>query len=175
MNLKSRAEAILFASGKAISVKDLAEVLEIDKTEASNILQSMANDYHGSDGGLMVLENSGKYQMATNPEHAEIVSKFFKNEMSGELSRASLETLTIIAYRGPVSKLDLDRIRGINCSLIIRNLLIKGLIEEIDDKVKNNTYYHVTLDFIRFLGVSRVEELPDYERLHADDSLDRIL
>lgn len=93
----------------------------------------------------------------------------------GELSRPSLETLTIIAYRQPISKMDLDRIRGVNCALILRNLLLHGLIEGKYDKTKDETYYTVTVDFIRFLGISEVSALPDYDRLSHHDSLERVL
>jgi segregation and condensation protein B len=71
--------------------------------------------------------------------------------------------------------MDLDRIRGVNCSLILRNLLLRGLIEGKFDKVKNDTYYTVTFDFIRFMGLNDIKELPDYEKLHKDDTIDRML
>jgi len=113
--------------------------------------------------------------MVSAPENSSLVRDFIKDETTGELTRPSLETLTIIAYRGPISKLDLERIRGINCSLILRNLLIRGLIEAKTDRKKNEIYYNITFDFIRFLGINDVNQLPDYERLNKDDTLDRIL
>jgi segregation and condensation protein B len=113
--------------------------------------------------------------MVSAPENAQLIQGFIKDETTGELSRPSMETLTIIAYRGPISKLDLDRIRGVNCSLIIRNLLLRGLIEAKPDKKKNETYYNVSFDFIRFLGINDVAELPDFERLSKDDAIDRML
>ena len=113
--------------------------------------------------------------MVSSPENAELVQEFIKDETTGELSRPSLEALTIIAYRGPVSKIDLDRIRGVNCSLILRNLLLRGLIEGKFDKQKQETYYTVTLDFTRFLGLSEIKELPDFEKLNKDDTISRFL
>ena len=104
-----------------------------------------------------------------------MVQEFIKDETSGELTRPSLEALTVIAYRGPVSKIDLDRIRGVNCALILRNLMLRGLVEAKNDKKKSETYYNITLDFIRFLGISDIKELPDYERLSKDDTIDRVL
>jgi len=111
--------------------------------------------------------------MVSAPDNVKLIQEFIKDETTGELTRPSLETLTIIAYRGPVSKLDLERIRGVNCSLILRNLLIRGLVESKTEK--KEIYYNITFDFIRFLGVNDIKELPDYERLHTDDSLDRML
>jgi len=113
--------------------------------------------------------------MVSSPENAKIIQEFIKDETTGELSKPSLEALTIIAYRGPVSKIDLDRIRGVNCALILRNLLIRGLIEGKFDKKKNETYYAATFDFIRFLGLNKINDLPDYIRLHQDETIDRIL
>ena len=75
----------------------------------------------------------------------------------------------------PITKTDLDRIRGVNCALILRNLLLHGLIEAKVDKKKDETYYTVTLDFVRFLGIKDIAELPDYVRLSVDDSLDRMI
>ena len=113
--------------------------------------------------------------MVSSPENAKLVQGFIKDETTGDLSRPSMETLTIIAYRGPISKIDLDRIRGVNCSLIIRNLLLRGLIEGKVDNKKKETYYSVTFNFIRFLGINDIHELPDYERLNKDDTIDRML
>ena len=113
--------------------------------------------------------------MVSSPENSRLVADFIKDETTGELTRPSLEALTIIAYRGPISKIDLDRIRGVNCSLIVRNLMLRGLIEGKKDKKKNETYYSITFDFIRFLGLSSIAKLPEYERLHKDDTIDRML
>jgi len=124
---------------------------------------------------LQIIKNGSSFQMVTAPENAELIQQFVKDETTGELSRPSLETLTIIAYRGPVAKTDLDRIRGINCSLILRNLLIRGLVDVREDKKKDESYYTVTFDFLRFLGLNDVKELPDYQKLSQDDTIERIL
>jgi segregation and condensation protein B len=113
--------------------------------------------------------------MVTSPETSEFIKKYIKDETTGDLSRPSLETLTIIAYRGPISKTDLDRIRGVNCALILRNLLVRGLIESKDDKDSEEVFYNASLEFLKFLGVNRVDELPDYEKLHKDDCIDKII
>lgn len=175
MNLKSRIEALLFVSAKAVSAKELADVLEAKEDEVKDILNALVEELSSAERGFRLLESAKKYQLASAPEHSDLVAKFLKKEVSGELSRPSLEALTVIAYRGPISKLDLDRIRGVNCSLILRNLLIRGLIEETVDNEKKETYYSVSMDFVRHLGVNRVTELPDYEKLSSDDSLDRFL
>ena len=124
---------------------------------------------------MQIIKVGSKYQMVSSPENSKTVQNFIQDETSGELSRPSLETLTIIAYRGPISKIDLDRIRGVNCALILRNLLIRGLIEAAADKTKKETYYTISLDFVRYLGISSVADLPDYEKLKQDDSIDKML
>lgn len=175
MNLFSQLESLLFISSKALTIKELSEILAVKSKEIEDALEKMARDYKEQNRGFILIKNNNQYQLTTAPEHAELVSKFLKEESSGELSQPSLEALTIIAYRGPITKLELERIRGVNCSLILRNLLIRGLIEEKIDKQKNETFYLVTLDFIKFLGISSIEELPDYQKLHEADTLAEVL
>jgi len=124
---------------------------------------------------VQIIKDGLKYQMVSAPENAKVVQEFIKDETTGELTRPSLEALTIIAYRGPISKIDLDRIRGVNCALIIRNLLLRGLIEAKTDSKKKETYYSVSFDFIRFLGINNIVDLPDYKKLNEDDTLDKFL
>lgn len=175
MDLKSQIEALLFVSAKAVSVGELADVLGVEDKLVKDSLEIIMEELASANRGFRLLESSKKYQLASAPEHSDLVAKFLKKEVSGELSRPSLEALTVIAYRGPISKLDLDRIRGVNCSLILRNLLVRGLVEETFSAEKKESYYSVSMDFVRHLGVSRVNELPDYDKLNTDDSLDRFL
>ncbi|MEK7537609.1 MAG: SMC-Scp complex subunit ScpB, partial [Patescibacteria group bacterium] len=104
-----------------------------------------------------------------------LVTAYLKEEQAGELTRPALETLTIVAYRGPISKIQLDTIRGVNCSLILRHLMIKGLVEAKHAKDKYQTTYRVSADFVRFLGLTDITQLPDYEQLHVDERLEQIL
>ena len=175
MSIRSKIESVLFVATKPISVQELGKLLKVKEKEIGEALVAMAESYAGQESGLQLIKNNSKYQLVSSANNSQLVQEFVQDETSGELTRPSLEALTIIAYRGPISKLDLERIRGVNCSLIIRNLLIRGLIEEKFDKQKNEIYYNITLDFIRFLGVQDVTELPDYEKLNKDDTLDRVL
>lgn len=175
MNLISQIESLLFVSSKPLAVKEIAELVAVKPKEVEEALEKIAHEYKEQNRGFILIKNNGQYQLTTAPENTELISKFLKDETSGELSNPSLEALTIIAYRGPITKLELERIRGVNCSLILRNLLIRGLIEEQVDKQKNESFYSVTLDFIKFLGVSSIEDLPDYEKLHRVESLEEVL
>jgi segregation and condensation protein B len=175
MSLASKIESLLFISGRPMSTRELAELTKEEVKKVEEAGEELTKRLAAGDNGMRVIKNGNSLQMVTSPDNSEMIQQFVKDETTGELSRPSLETLTIIAYRGPVSKTDLDRIRGINCSLILRNLLIRGLVDVRDDKKKDESYYTVTFDFLRFLGLNEVKELPDYERLSKDDTIDRIL
>jgi segregation and condensation protein B len=174
-NLESKIESLLFISGRPMSARELAELVKSDSKEIEAAAEKLLAMKKESGSGTQILKNGSSFQMVTAPENAAMIQDFIKDETTGELSRPSLETLTIIAYRGPISKTDLDRIRGVNCSLILHNLLVRGLIDSKEDKKKMEIYYTATFDFLKFLGLNEVKELPDFERLNKDDTIDRIL
>jgi len=174
MKTKSLIESLLFISGKPMSVTKLAEILKKDKKEIVETAEQLMKEYNTESRGIHIQKTGSSYQMATSPQNSNIIKEFVKTEQTGELTKPSLETLTIIAYRGPITKAEMEQIRGVNCSLIIRNLLIKGLIEAKEDKEKMATVYNITFDFLRFLGLNRVEELPDYEKLNNDENLRKL-
>ena len=173
--IKSKIESLLFISAKPMTIKQLSSLLKKKAEEIKKAGDELVEEYKESKRGVQIIKNGSKYQMVSSPENSKVIKEFIEDETTGELSRPSLEALTIIAYRGPISKIDLDRIRGVNCALILRNLLIRGLIESKSDPKKNENYYTVTFDFIRFLGINDVGELPEYKRLHMDDTIDRVL
>ncbi|MCG2695399.1 SMC-Scp complex subunit ScpB [Candidatus Parcubacteria bacterium] len=175
MLIKSKIESLLFISAKPMPIKQLANLIGEKNQEIERAAAELIEDYKKDKRGVQIIKNNSKYQMVSSPDNAKLIKEFIKDETTGELSRPSLESLTIIAYRGPVAKIDLDRIRGINCALILRNLLLRGLIEGKYDNKKKETYYSVTFDFIKFLGINNIKELPDYERLNKDDTIDRML
>ena len=174
-NIKSKIESLLFISAKPMTVKQLSDITKLPAKDIKSAGDLLVEEYKRNKRGVQIIKNGAKLQMVSSPENAKIVQEFIKDETTGELSRPSLEALTIIAYRGPISKIDLDRIRGVNCSLILRNLLLRGLIEAKANKQKKETYYAITFDFIRFLGINDVHELPEYEKLSRDDTIDRML
>lgn len=113
--------------------------------------------------------------MTTAPEHAELVASFVEEDLHGELTRPQLETLTVIAYRGPITKSELEQVRGVHCGLILRNLMMRGLIQTEEDPTKLQMVYTVTMDFLRTLGVASLAELPEYETLHTAEAMNRLL
>ena len=173
--LKKQIESILFISHKPLTSKQIANLCGCSKIEAESVIQELKQVYNQEDKGIKIIDNNGQIQMATAPESSEIIEKFLKEELAGEMTRPQLETLTIIAYRGPITKIDLEQIRGVNCSLILRNLMIRGLVEAHLDKKIQTTVYSLTLDFIRFLGLTSVKELPDYDKLSSNEIIENIL
>ncbi len=166
MTLKSQIESLLFVALKPLGVKELAAFIKASEADLEQALEGLAADYISQDSGLALVKNAGRYQLTTASGSAEAVKTFLQDETSGELSQPSLETLTIIAYRGPIAKLELERIRGVNCSLILRNLLLRGLIEEKLDRASDSPVYTVTHDFVRWLGLTALDNLPEYGKLH---------
>ena len=170
-NLKSALEALFFIANRSLNKTELAKFCGRKIEEIEEPLNQLIDDYQNRESGIKIIQDNQEYQMVTNSNYGPLIQKFLKQEVNQELTPASLETLSIIAYRGPIAKLELERIRGINCSLIIRNLLLRGLIEEKFDNKKNEHFYTVTHDFVRFLGISEISSLPDYEKLNKAESL----
>ncbi len=168
-------EALLFASGKPVALTTLSKLLQISVEEVQEALKQLSKTRNTDASGIHILVHEGKVQCVTHPEEGEIVQSFLKEEVSGELTQPSLETLTIIAYRGPITKPEIEQIRGVNCSLILRNLLIRGLIEEKEDKQRLQNTYTISFDFLRHLGVDRVEDLPQYATLHTEEVITQLM
>lgn len=178
--LKNKIESLLFISGRPLNVKQLVKFLNqagaaVAAEEVSKELDALQQEYNAGQRGLNILKVGDDYQLVTAPDNSALVKQFVKEEFTGELTPASLEALTVIAYRGPISKLDLEQIRGVNCSVILRNLLIRGLIVSTEGPVSGQEYYRVTVDFLKYLGLVSLDQLPDYERLHKVEELNQFL
>lgn len=171
----SQIEALLLVANRAVSLKELSFSLGEQASVLENYLAELSDRYQANDSGFRLIKAANNYQLVSAGKHAELLKKFLKTENTTELSQASLEALTVIAYRGPVTKINLERIRGVNCSLIIRNLLIRGLIEENFDRQKNENYYQLSLDFIRHLNLNKIEDLVDYDKLHNLEELEQLI
>jgi len=175
MSLKSKIESLFFISTKPLTSKKISEIAKVGEEEAEKAILELKQKYDNEDKGIKLMKIGRSYQMTTSPDSARIVKDFIKDEQTGELTKAALETLTIIAYRGPITKADLDMIRGVNCALILRNLMIKGLVEAHEDKVKMAIFYDTSFDFMKFLGITERKELPDFEALMKDENLEKLL
>ena len=174
-NNSSIVESILFATGKTIKYKEIMSFINIKEEELKEIISSIKEKYNKDDSGIHVLDNNSKLQFVTNPDNGKVMQEYFADEITGELSRPSLETITIISYRQPISKEELEQIRGVNCSLILRNLLIRGFVESKSSQGGLLINYSTTTDFLRHLGIDSVKDLPDYEKLNSDDNLQSLI
>lgn len=174
-NTESVLSSLLFAVAKPLAYKELAKFLSISEDDLKKAIKNLQEKFNQDESGLHIAVNNGKVQMISNPDNGKVLQEYFKEEISGELTKPSLEALTIIAYRQPISKEELEQIRGVNCSLIIRNLLIRGFIEQDDSKENIVPMYSVTMDFLRHLGISSVEELPNFVKLNSDENLNKLL
>lgn len=173
--LSQKIESLLFIATHPLTAKRLAELADIEIKKVEDALELLRDEYKKRNGGMQIIKNGKEYQMVTSSECAKLVKEYVRKEETGELTRPQLETLTVVAYRGPMGKPELDQIRGVNCSLILRNLMIRGLIQEGEDKNAGEVRYIVTMDFVRFLGLRGVEELPNYERLRGDKTISELL
>ncbi len=155
-------EGILFAWSEPVSISDLSKVLDISNGEVEDIITLMVQKYERNDSGLRLIRLGNSYQMNTKPENYDYISKFVSDKNKRNLSNASLETLAIIAYKQPVTKVEIEEIRGVKCDSTVKGLLDIGLIK-IDgqlNKIGRPNIYSTTEDFLRKFGISSLEELP---------------
>lgn len=166
MSFISKIESILFVASKPLSQKKIAAAIGASEADVAAALDELKLKYNGDVSGIHILDTGSDIQMATNPLNAEAIDGFIKDEVGGELTRAQLETLTVVAYAGPITRPELENIRGVNCAVILRNLLIRGLIQEESETDKLMPEYRLSTQALTHLGVSHVQELPGYEDLH---------
>lgn len=168
-------ESLLYVSSHALDVAKLRQLTEASAEDVDAALKELVERYRAHPGGIQLNHIGQSYQLSTAPEAAKVVQAFLEEEEKKELTKPGLETLTIIAYRGPITKAELELIRGVNCSLILRNLLIRGLVEAVSDGASMTTQYQVTFDFLHYLGIREAQELPDYMKLREDENLQKLL
>lgn len=173
--LKSSIESLLFLESKPLTMKKLASVCDASEQAVERAVQELQAEYNERNGGVTIVTEGTHVQATTSVANTELVRAYIQDEHTGELTRPSLETLTIIAYRSPVAKSEIELIRGVNCSLILRNLMIRGLVEEVGETESGSPIYRVTVDFLRVLGVGSVKELPEYVMLNKNVHLHELL
>ncbi len=159
-------EALLFHYGEPIAIKNIAKFLNLKKEACESTIDEYGKKLEENpERGLILLKKEDKIQLVTKPEFKEIAQKLIEEEFKQELSPASLETLTIIAYLGPIPRATIDYIRGVNSSFTLRNLYLRGLVERNIKEGKGNIYYYrASFDFLKHMGLTKQEELPEYEK-----------
>lgn len=165
--IKSIIEALLFIWGDPLSLKDMSNILDIKEKDIKKILNEMIDEFNYNRRGIRIIRIGDKFQMTTRPEHHEWISKLTQTKGSKSLSNASLETLSIIAYRQPITKSEIEAIRGVRCDKAIETLIDKSLIKEIGrlDKTGRPIIYGTTDEFLRYFGLEDLKSLPSIEDL----------
>jgi len=163
MNLKAVLEGLLFLVGdEGISLNKIVDILDVPGDEIKKIILELNNDYKKADRGVMLSVLGNKFKLITKKEHKDYYKKLVDSEKNEVLSQAALETLAIIAYNEPVTRLQIEEIRGVDSSHMVRKLLFRNLIEERGraETPGRPTLYGVTEQFLDYLGLSSLDELP---------------
>ncbi len=156
-------EALLFIHGEPLTYKKIESVLELKKGEAEQLADGFKKRLEETGSGLQLVSDKEKVQLATRPEFNKIVEDFVKDELTEDLSPASLEALAIVAYLGPISRAKLEYLRGVNSIVILRSLMIRGLVERLPDPEHPSGFlYRPTFDLMKHLGLAAKEDLPEY-------------
>lgn len=166
--LFARLEAVLFLHGEELSFQKISHMLHIALEAVPALVAEFGKQYASKERGILLLVRDAKVQLVTKPEQSELVSQFLKEELTEELTPASLETLSIITYLGPVPRSRIEYLRGVNSLFTLRSLRLRGLIERIPDPKNSNAFlYQASLDLLKHLGTVKENQLPDYEKFHA--------
>lgn len=161
--MKSIIEGVLFAWGDPVDVNDLKKILDISKRELLILLDEMNEDYKSEDRGLRIVNTNDTFQLSTKPENYEYISAFVSDKNKKKLSNAALETLAIVAYKQPVTKIEIENIRGVKCDGTLKALSDFDLIEVVGklDKIGKPNIYKTTEAFLKKFGLSSIEDLPE--------------
>ena len=169
MSTSARIEAILFYKAAPVSVDELARILGVTEEEIQVGLSELENNLGGR--GIRLLRKGTEVLLGTAPDASAQIEALIKEELAKDLGKAGLETLSIVLYRGPISRADIDYIRGVNSTFILRNLLIRGLVERIPHPSDQRSYlYQATFELLGYLGVTHIEELPEYKEINTEIS-----
>lgn len=166
MNLKSTIESLLFIAGRPVSLKELMAATRKTREEIVAAAQQLQKEH--ADSGIIILEQHDSYLMSTHPGNSNVVKEFLNSELREKLTDAAIETLAIVAYKQPVSRAEIEAIRGVNSQYTVRLLLMRGLIERnVSPKDSRVGLYRTTHEFLQHLGLKSAADLPDFEELTA--------
>lgn len=161
-------ESLLFVSGDGISISEIVDLLELQNSEVKQSVNRLKKKYGGK-CGIHLLNYNGKIQFGSNPAYSDVISLVLNPIKEKELSTAALETVAIVAYKQPVTRLEIEQIRGVNCDYAVQVLLKHNLIEVVGrkDVVGKPLLFGTTDAFLKRFQIENIEQLPDYEELLA--------
>lgn len=164
-DLENLVEAILFYRGEPVLIADLARAVG---TTPEKVEEALVNLSDKLTGGIRLVREGKHAALATSPETADTIAKLRKEELEGPLGKAGLETLAIIVYQGPVSRADIEYVRGVNCTAILRSLTMRGLIERMENPDGRGYAYQATVDLPAALGITSLTAMPAYEEMKQE-------
>ena len=170
--MQAALEGLLFVIGdEGLSLKDITSILEITEDEAKKILKDLYNELNQDTSGIKLEYLGERFKLTTKPKHAKYFEKLVQNEQNNKLSDAALEVLSIIAYSGPITRVDIDKIRGVSSSYIVRKLVLKNLIEECgkSEDAGRPMLYKTTNQFLNYFGLGSIKELPEIKEIKKDN------
>ncbi len=166
MDLAQRIEAVLFYKGEPVGKRELARMFAVSDAEVTAAVTSIREAV--STRGIRLLETNEEVSLVTAPELSEIMDQLRKEELKRDIGKAGAETLSIVLYRGPVTRSDIDYVRGVNSSFILRNLLMRGLVQRSQNPKDARTFvYDSSPELLQMLGVTNRTELPEYGEILA--------
>ena len=164
INWKGILESLLFAAGdEGLSLKQVCSVLEIEEQKAKDVLEDLKNDYENdSNRGIYIIEIAGTFQLVTKKRNADYLKKLVESPHVSFLSQAALETLAIIAYKQPITRMEIEQIRGVKTERPIQTLTSKGLVKEVGraEGTGRAFLFGTTKEFLDYFGLKSIEELP---------------
>jgi segregation and condensation protein B len=166
--MKAVIEGLLFAAGEeGLSLKEIAEITGLAKHEAEQLIHEMRVEWKEQGRGVQIVKVAQVYQMTTLPEHAPYFEKLAQAPTRSQLSRAALETLAIIAYRQPITRLEIEEIRGVKSDRVLQALQRKGLIREVGraEGAGRPILFGTTREFLEYFGLNHIEELPPVDSI----------
>ena len=167
MQIVQKIEALLFWKAEPVSFKKLAILLGANEKVIIEGLDELEKSLKGR--GITLIRTDDMASLGTSPEASFLIEQLAKDELSGDLSKAALETLSIILYKGPISRSEIDYIRGVNSQFILRNLLVRGLIEKIDNPSDGRGFlYKTSVALLSNLGISKISNLPEYAEVRKE-------
>ena len=165
--LSNGIEAVLFWKGEPVSIKKLSQIFSKTEEKISVAVKQLEEKL--VDRGITLIFKEDEVTLGTSKEVSEIIEKLTKEELIKDLGKAGLETLSIIIYQGPISRAEIDYIRGVQSNFILRNLMIRGLVEKVTNpKDQRSFLYKPTFDMLSYLGVSKIEDMPEYIEAKAE-------
>lgn len=163
MELDAKIEGLLFYKGEPLSISSIAKILKVSKEEAEEALKTLGIKLENR--GMTLTTKDDEVVLTTRPEMTPFFAEMRKEEISKELSKASVETIAIILYKNGATRSEIDYIRGVNSSFILRNLSIRGLVERKTDEKDSRRYIYLpTFDLLSFMGLSGVSTMPEYQK-----------